>query len=391
MHPTRSLSLYEFLSSLGMGMSATTGSLLQLKVGMSVSDIALVNIIFWITIILMELPTGMLADGKSRIWSIRIGITLFAIGCFAYANVRGVRSALLGEVMIGTGMAFLSGAEEAWLADALKKRGEELVLSKAFGTLAMASASGILIGGLIGSVLGMLWLRLAWIGAGVCVSASAFVAWRIMDDAGEIDDRAKEIEALHLSWQALRTQPALLWSVAATAIFGLVVAFNHLWQPFFTQDVGQARLGAVWMIIQGSFLAAGWYVRRRGISEGKTATHSLLFALLLTGMGLIAIGAFSKTSIALFCLSVHEFGRGLFRPIMTAYTQARIESRYRATFGSMQSLLGKTGCALALVLVWHLAKDKETTKEMIVFIWTIVGTLLLIGTIVLWKFRPKEP
>src|SRR5688572_10336557 len=106
-----------------MGMTATTASLLQLQVGMSIADIAFVNIVFWTTIILMELPTGMLADGKSRIWSVRIGIACFALGCFAYANVQGVGTALIGEIALGVGFAFVSGAESAWITDALKKRG----------------------------------------------------------------------------------------------------------------------------------------------------------------------------------------------------------------------------------------------------------------------------
>ena len=62
MHPIRALSLYEFLATLGIGLTVATGSLLQLQVGMTIADIAFVNIVFWAVIILAELPTGMLAD-----------------------------------------------------------------------------------------------------------------------------------------------------------------------------------------------------------------------------------------------------------------------------------------------------------------------------------------
>lgn len=389
MHPIRSFVLYEFLTQLGIGMTATTGSLLQLQVGMSIADIALVNIVFWSTIILMELPTGMLADGRSRIWSVRIGIALFALGCFAYACVQGVATALIGEITLGVGIAFISGAEQAWITDALKRRGEEHLLDRAFGSQAMAAAVGVLIGGFLGAALGSVSLRLGWIGAGIAVCAAACVAWKIMDDSGEIDDRATEFEAFHMSCKALRAHPALLWSVAATVVFGLVVGFNHLWQPFFKESVGQSGLGWVWAVTQGSLVLAGWLVRRHGVPEGKGAS-GIMLAVLLSGAGLAAVGSMRGLPAMLLCLSVHEFGRGLFRPIMSVFTQRRIESKYRATFGSLQSLLGKTGLALSLVLVWFLSEGRDASRETIALVWTVSGVLLVAGTALLWLFRPKE-
>lgn len=389
MHPIRALSLYEFLATFGIGMTAATGSLLQLQVGMSVADIAFVNIVFWLTVILMELPTGMLADGRGRIWSVRIGITLFAPGCFAYAGVQGVGTALVGEIMIGIGHAFISGADSAWVTDALKKRGEGHLIPRAFGSQAMAAAVGFMIGGIIGGLLGTIDLRLGWIGAGVFVSASAYVAWRVMDDAGEIDDRPTELEALRLSCRALRLRPALLWSVAATMALGLVVVFNHLWQPYFIADVGQARLGWLCVPIQGSILLAGWLARRPGAFAGRGA-EGIALALFLGGAGLVAVAVVGGVPPMLFALVVHEFGRGLFRPLMSTYTQQRVDSRYRATFGSLQSLLGKTGFALALTLVWFLSDGKDSSRETIAFIWIVSGSLLVLGAGLLWKYRPHE-
>lgn len=389
MHPIRSLSLYEFLATLGIGLTAATGSLLQLKVGMSIADIAFVNVVFWVTIVLMELPTGMLADGRGRIWSVRIGITIFALGCFAYAGVQGVGTALVAEIALGIAHAFISGAESAWVTDALKKRGEERLIGRAFGSQAMAAAAGFLVGGVLGGLLGTIDLRLGWVGAGIFVSASAYVAWRVMDDSGEIDDRPTELEAFRLSCRALRGRPALLWSVAASMTLGLVVVFNHLWQPFFLEDVSQANLGWLCVPIQGAILIAGWRVRRHGAFAERGA-EGIVLALFLCGAGLVAVTAVAGLPLMLSGLVVHEFGRGLFRPLMSTYTQQRVDSRFRATFGSLQSLLGKTGFALALILMWFLSDGKDASRETIAFIWTVSGTLLVLGALLLWKFRPRE-
>lgn len=388
MHPVRSLALYEGLACFGVGLTATTADLLNLQVGLTLSDIALVNLVFWIVVIVMELPTGMLADGKSRIWSVRVGISLLALSCFAYAAVQGVGTALVGEIVMGAGLAFISGAEQAWIADALAKRGESDRLAHALGTQAMAAAVGVLSGGFAGAAIGTIDLRLAWIAAGLAISASAWVAWKKMDDAGEIDERATEFEALRLSWEALRKRRALLWSAAVTVAFGLVVAFNHYWQPLLAGEVGAARLGWVWALIQGGLVLGGWVVRRFGLPEGRGA-HALVLALLLSGLGLAGAGVASGLPSMLAGFMIHEFGRGLFRPVLGAYTQRLVESRYRATFGSLQSLIGKSGFALTMVLVWFLADGRATTGETIVFIWTLCGCLLALAALALWFFRPK--
>jgi hypothetical protein len=388
-HPIRALSLYEFLATFGIGMTAATGSLLQLKVGMSVADIAFVNIVFWVVIILAEVPTGMLADGRGRIWSVRVGITLFALSCFAYAGVQGVGTALVAEILMGVAHAFISGAESAWVTDALKKRGEEHLIPRAFGSQAMAAGAGFMAGGVLGGLLGTFDLRFGWIAAGVLVSASAYVAWRVMDESGEIDDRPTELEAFRLSCGALRSGSGLRWTIGATVVLGLVVPFNHLWQPFFVDHVGQARLGWLCVPIQGSILLAGWLARRKGAFVGRGA-EGIVLALFLSGIGLIGVAVLGAFSGMLGALVVHEFGRGLFRPLMSTYTQQRVDSRCRATFGSLQSLLGKTGFALALLLVWFLSHGRDASQETISFIWIVCGGLLVVGSGLLWKLRPQS-
>lgn len=388
-HPIKAFVIYEFLAMCGLCMSATTGALLQLQVGMSLSDIALVNIAFWAVIIAMELPTGMLADGRSRIWSVRVGIVLFALGALAYTFVQGVKTALIGEILVGIGFAFCSGAEDAWLTDALKKRGETHLLGQTFGIKSMANSAGALVGGLIGSVLGLMSYRLSWLAAALLLSGAAWAAFRLMDDAGEVDERCSEWEALRLSCVAIRKVKGLAWAIGATVVFGLVVSLNHYWAPLFKEGMGQLGLGLIWVTIHGALFTAGWLVKRWGVPEGRAAL-GMVVAILLAGAGLVLVGASAFLPAMVLSLMVHEFGRGLFRPILNTFIQRRVESRYRATFGSLQSLLGKTGLALSLLLIWAISYGKEASGETILFIWTVCGSLLMIGAVLLWVLRPHS-
>ncbi len=74
MHPAKAYILLIGLFGLAGGFIATTYSPFLISIGLDIGQISLINTVFFGVISLMELPTGMWADGKSRIWSVRMGV-----------------------------------------------------------------------------------------------------------------------------------------------------------------------------------------------------------------------------------------------------------------------------------------------------------------------------
>lgn len=93
--------LYDAVADFGLAFNATAYAPFLLSIGLSFGEISLVNSVFWLTAILMELPTGMFADGKSRVWSMKMGCLCLLFGGIAYFFAQGFWSAMIAEGFIG--------------------------------------------------------------------------------------------------------------------------------------------------------------------------------------------------------------------------------------------------------------------------------------------------
>ncbi|MFH1047653.1 MAG: MFS transporter [Patescibacteria group bacterium] len=388
MRPATVYVLFNLLLGLSMGFTATSYVPFVLSIGVTMPQVALINAAFFLTIVLMELPTGMLADGRSRAWSVRAGALLSGLGHLAYAFASGLTEAIVCEVIIGVAFAFMSGTLEAWAADAVGGDGERL--RRTFGSGALFTSLGLLVGGCVSAPLCTLDLRLGMIIGGGFGLAAFVVACAFMGEAGEPAVRTSEVTAFKDSWQALKNGPALRWALVAFAAFALVLSFNHYWAPFFRVRVEQAGLAYVWLVIYGGCLVGAFALRRWADSCRGHETTAVVLTIALTAVGMTLIGLAGGLVVPLALAFLHEIGRGAFKPLMEAFVQCRITSSFRATYGSLQSLIGRAGYALVLALVWLLTRHLPDGDALIVLTWVVQGSLLLLIAGALWLFRPRK-
>jgi MFS transporter, DHA3 family, tetracycline resistance protein len=86
-------------------------------VGMDPLQLVLVGTAVEGTIVLLEIPTGVLADLYGRRRSIVLGQTLFGLAYVVQGTVPVFVPIIFAEVVRGIGETFLSGATQAWLTD----------------------------------------------------------------------------------------------------------------------------------------------------------------------------------------------------------------------------------------------------------------------------------
>ncbi|HCC22041.1 hypothetical protein A2480_00110 [Candidatus Uhrbacteria bacterium RIFOXYC2_FULL_47_19] len=390
MRPDRVFVLFNLLSGLGMGFIAPNYAPFVLGVGLTMPQIALINVVFFLTIVVMELPTGMLADGRSRAWSIWIGSAFSAVFHLAYSLVSGFWGALICEVMAGVSMSFISGALEAWVTDALGETGDGQRLRKVLASGAVTSSIGHLVGGVSGAFCGAYDLRLGfWIGGGF--QLLAFVIARLfMDRRGESSQRTSELVALKDSLIALRSSRSLVWAAVAAASFGLVCSFNHYWSPFFIGRAGRIdRLSLVWVVIYSGCTLGSWVIHRWARCHGRESL-AVVASLGLTGLGLALTAHLPGLFWPLMFAFGHEFGRGAFRPLVSTFVQRRVGSSFRATYGSLQSFIERFGFATVLLMVWLLTRHLPDGESLITLTWTVQGSLLMLIVGLLWLFRPRR-
>ncbi|MFH1404709.1 MAG: MFS transporter [Patescibacteria group bacterium] len=381
---------YLFVALFNLGFAGTFvayGPFLR-SIGLSLGEIGILNTIFWVVLIASEIPTGLLADGRSRAWSLKAGAFTFALGALAYFFASGFWSAALAEALVGIGGAFLSGAQQAWITDALERAGKSNERRKVFATESAVRSAVIIVGGMAGPLLAVhsykyIWLPLIVTG----ILTSLFVHFK-MNGAGEPLTRVDERAAFALALAHLKRSRELKWLIAVVFLFGTVVVFNHYWSIYFKEQVGLFGVSFIWPILYGSVFVSGLVIRKIKVPQGQEG-KLIILSTVLAGLGLLGVGFVQGTIFPIGIIMIHEFGRGMSEPLMGSYVQHRVESSYRATFGSLQSLLGRSGCALAPLIVWLTIGGKPNNQETISTVWMWAGAVLIVGAIFLYVIRPK--
>ena len=82
-------------------------------IGLNPLQLVLVGTVLEGTILLFEIPTGVIADTFSRRLSIRIGHFIIGFSFLLYGVVMQYWAVLLGQILWGIGYTFTSGATEA--------------------------------------------------------------------------------------------------------------------------------------------------------------------------------------------------------------------------------------------------------------------------------------
>lgn len=385
MRSTTAFYLFTFVYQLGMGATMSLYTPFLLDIGLSYSQVALVNATFWTFAVLMEVPTGMLADGRGRGWSVRVGAFLYGVGSLWYAMADGFVHAVSAELVLAVGGAFMSGALHSWVVDA-SDRTEPL--PKVFGTSTMLRGFATILGTLVGVYVAEVYGRGASFAILGVTSLLAFAVASVWMRGKEPEHPMTEFEALRHAAAHLRQSPPLRWATVMQASYGIYQTFNMFWAPFMLAHFTQVEVGYLWIVMYLSVVAAGWLVRTR--FGGKDGTGlGMLLSLIMASVPLMLFGLTTSTVVWVLLLVLHEVGRGAFVPFTDAFVHERIESGYRATYASLQSFVGGSGMALVLLVMAVVMRPYDQDVTVIPWLWLGAGTLSTVITALLWRTRPR--
>jgi hypothetical protein len=325
---------------------------------------------------------------------------MLTLASLLYATAQGFADALIYEILIGIGLAFLSGARSAWFKEAMYVRGE----GERYDGLVLKSeqyrACASLVGGLLGGAIAEWSPRASWLASGTILLGMCWISFYGMDEVSRVkaphaSARAHERAWLSIfqhylarSWGLLRADAGLIWAVIAAMSLGLTKPFDHYWAPYFQETIGSASKTLLWIPINGATALAAYLMRRLAVGR-KHESQRLGMALICASLGLAVIGHVSNLGLSISCIVVHELGRGAFVPLLGNFIQHRITDEYRATYGSLQSLLSRVGYVIVLAAVAWWTAGRTWDNALIAHLWVISGTLLAVIAILLWIMRPN--
>ena len=351
--------ILEFSSALLFSFIFTVNMLYQVTVvQLSPLQLVLVGTTLEASVFLFEIPTGVVADVKSRRLSIIVGYLLIGAGFVFEGAVPLFWAVALAQVIWGCGYTFTSGATQAWIADEI---GEERV-GQAYLRGEQAARIGALVAIPFSVALGAVEVRLPIVVGGfLMLFLAAFLAVAMREKgfrpapARARNTWAMMAKTLRDARELVRRQPVLVALLGIGLFYGLYSeGFDRLWTAHLLDnfelplyDVMQPVVwfGAIRAVMLLVALGAVELASRR-VDTGRA--QSLACTLMLgAGLIVISLAVFALTkSFALAVVAYWLIGalRSVIYPLQAAWYNLRIDdAQVRATMFSVSGQVDAVG------------------------------------------------
>ena len=330
--------------------------------GMSLTQVAAIESIFWITVVVAEVPTGAVADRWGRRVSLAFAGGIFCLGSVVFAFSSTYVILLVAYVTVALAMTLYSGAGHALVYDTLRQLGRTREYEKHIGrSEALAFGSMLMATLLAGPLVALAGYPATILAGAAAMGVAGLIALFLREPPRSEAEFTGQQPGHDGSAAAPRTpglfsnvlggvlvvwrSKLLLWYIlAATLLSGVImVSSDFLLQPFVVHhgvdpasgvDSGFAYSGIVMSPVAGMLvgsLIAAWVANRFG--ERRSLVLPLFVACLIFLAPTLWDSLWVVGAIGLLAAV-----RGMSRPIATGYINRRIPSDQRATVLSMFEL-----------------------------------------------------
>jgi len=303
------------------------------------SDIGLLFMLYTGTVLLLDYPTGGLADiiGRKKTFSAGLLIEGSAVIGICYAHSLVALAGLF--IISGLGMTLMSGSLSAWFVEAargmpnIETEAELEAYLSSYFSLGRVCSSGLgILGAALGSLLALWRLSVPVLGAGILyVGLGAFLLV-----AGPEDNRREERTRSY--WETLRDglrfviqdRPFLTWVLGVTLVTGAFWTLAITWPTLLKEraGIGDAYYGLVYAGMLGAMTVGSAAARR--LTKTVPARRALLPVALFLALSFVMLSGTTARPLTVASVLVIEFGMGLLMPLTHTVSNLLIPSALRA-------------------------------------------------------------
>jgi MFS family permease len=308
--------------------------------GLSLSDISILKAIYSISIVVLEIPSGYLADVLGRKKTLVIGSILGFFGFFTYSISYGIVGFLIAEIILGFGQSLISGADSAMLYDTLDDLGRKDEYTKYEGRVISIGNLSETLAGLAGGLLIGISLRFPYfVQTGVAFIAipAALTLIEPKRNTKILNSGIKYI--LKIVKYALYDNKELRWNIIHSSIIGAatLTMATLIVQPYLLFiEIPLFYFGIIWPALNITVGIVALYAYK--IERKLKKKTSLLLISVFIPLGYIALSqAVGYWGLAI--LFVFYVFRGFATPILKDYINKFCTSDIRATVLSVRNFI----------------------------------------------------
>ncbi|OLD49921.1 MAG: hypothetical protein AUI42_05700 [Actinobacteria bacterium 13_1_40CM_2_65_8] len=329
---------------------ATTNLVYQVEVAhLDPLRLLLVGTVLELTCLVLQVPTGLLADAFSRRWAVAVGTALIGAGFVLEGMVPRFTAILIAQVIWGAGATLSDGADDAWITDevGVEPAGRLFLRGSQIGQV--TGLAGIFVGVGLASIR----LNLPVVVGGVLFMLLAVYLFLAMTEAGfraiprhSRGTLAGMAAGARSSLGAIRARPLLLMILAITVVGGLSSeGVDRLYQVHFLKDVGLPRFAGLSPVLWFGLISGGsallgiaitQVIRRRlDLGDHQLVTRSLLAFTAARAVALAGFALATNLAVAIAFIWVANVMRQAFGPVQRAWLNQSLDPANRATLFSV--------------------------------------------------------
>lgn len=315
-------------------------------------ELVLIGTIMEVSVLLFEMPTGLFADHYGRKRSLAFGTLVIGLAHVIEGSTPEFWAIAIASMMWGIGWTFISGAEQAWIADELDGQHLETTFLRGSQFSSFARFAAILTSVAIASI----WsVQTAILIAGAMLIILAIWAFIKLPESkfvkvirGEqVSGIAHMMTTVKVGFSQIRGNTVLVSIAMITLLWGLASeGFDRLYGAHFISDYDLSESKSIYWF--GAFYAVAFILNIIVLRFVETYVNGR-YAQVLLIMNAIIIGTmiiFAWTGyfwIAVAMFWVTSALRDVNYPLMSVITNERLQSQGRATTLSLFGQLDAFG------------------------------------------------
>lgn len=384
----RLVALISFFGQLYFFVPVMTPYLLQRH--LTVAEIAGLQTMLMVSTLVMEIPTGIIADRFGHIWSYRIALIVLACGELLFLFARDYPAFLAIQFITGTGFAFGSGSVDVIIYDALPAENRVSGMQRAKGLVGAATQTGSVvaysIGGFIAADLTIPRMTITIAMGAMAVATAAALSFALRDHHRKSPrHRPESLRVLGQAWQSIRSNRELRRLIVLAVVTN---AFGAHLLVFYQQYFLETGVAGIWFglaLSLASVLVVLGQLHAWRLPARIGHRHSLLLATAIPGILYLAM-AWNRSPALAVTLFVVQWGAiHLSIPLFSGLYNAHLPGTARATGLSLISAIVKVYIGVGGILLGWMAERSLATM------FATLGVIIVIGAILIPVHERSAP
>ena len=340
---------------------------------LSIKDVLILESIYYISVVILEIPSGYFSDKFGRRKTLIISSLFFTISYFLFGFLDPTFSLLvIAQLFLAGGMSFLSGTDTAFYYESLKVANldnQYINLEAKVQTLKqIASAVAVLLGGFMGSISLQLGYQLSFI----FVVPALIISWRFTEPNNlTLENKTNFLNQLKLVVNEVK-KPELKWIfIFSINLFILAHVPYEFYQSYLQLlEKNDMSFGVHAAIYSGIVFSL---TRLFGAYASKMSPHwmkkyglkKLCITAIIFQILIIASMAFVLHFLIVLIILLRSFSMSLTAAPINAAIAPRVSATNRATYFSFQSLVSRLSYSVTLLfLSWVVGHQSSSWSSL---------------------------